>query len=145
MMILKKIDAAATISVRHEVLRAGKPISTCVFSGDDLPTTLHLGAFLDEKIIGVVSVFAQSHDYFDGQKAYQIRGMAVSTAYQGKTYGKRLLEFAEKWCFEQQATVIWFHARATAVPFYEKAGYQKLGNAFEIDTIGIHFVMYKKK
>lgn len=42
---IKKITDLETYSVRHVVLRKGKPIETCRFEGDDLPSTSHFGYF----------------------------------------------------------------------------------------------------
>jgi hypothetical protein len=39
--------------------------------------------------------------------------------------------------------LLWFNARETAVPFYEKLGCTKKGASFEIPEIGLHFLMYK--
>jgi hypothetical protein len=40
--------------------------------------------------------------------------------------------------------LIWFNARVEAVGFYEKMGYQKTGNLFEIPDVGVHILMFKK-
>jgi ribosomal protein S18 acetylase RimI-like enzyme len=69
--------------------------------------------------------------------------MAVLNEFQGNGFGTQLLAEAEKYCFDQKASVIWFNAREKAVPFYEKSGYQTMGNSFEIPEVGTHFVMFK--
>ena len=50
--------------VRHPVLRAGKPVETCYFEGDELPTTTHFGLFFDELLIGVLSVYKKNAPYW---------------------------------------------------------------------------------
>ena len=45
MQNIKKISATETFLVRHPVLRAGKPIESCHFDGDDLETLLILVFF----------------------------------------------------------------------------------------------------
>ena len=144
MIEIKKIKAENTFPVRHLVLRKGKPIESCQFEGDENATTTHFGLFLNQNLIGVVSIFQENHHYFEAKKMYQIRGMAVLENFQGKKYGEKLLEYAENYCFSENASLIWFNARASAVPFYENSNYTTIGAAFEIPKIGTHFVMYKQ-
>ena len=141
--MIKEIQASETYWVRQEVLRKGKPIETCYFEGDDAETTMHFGIELNEKIIGIVSVYQVNSKLFEIEHQFQIRGMAVLIEFQGNGFGTELLVEAENYCFEQKARVIWFNAREKAVPFYEKSGYQTMGNPFEIPEVGTHFVMFK--
>ena len=141
--MIKEIQSSETYLVRQEVLRKGKPLETCHFEGDDEKTTKHFGIELNEKIIGIVSVYQVNSQLFFDENQFQIRGMAVLEAHQQKGYGALLVERAEKYCFEKNASVIWFNAREKAVPFYEKNGYQTKGNSFEIPEVGTHFIMFK--
>ena len=141
--MIKEIQSSETYLVRQEELRKGKPLETCHFEGDDEKTTKHFGIELNEKIIGIVSVYQVNSQLFFNENQFQIRGMAVLEAHQQKGYGALLVERADKYCFEKNASVIWFNAREKAVPFYEKNGYQTKGNSFEIPEVGIHFVMFK--
>jgi GNAT superfamily N-acetyltransferase len=141
--MIKEIQSSETYLVRQEELRKGKPLETCHFEGDDEKTTKHFGIELNEKIIGIVSVYQVNSQLFFNENQFQIRGMAVLEAHQQKGYGALLIERAEKYCFEKNASVIWFNAREKAVPFYEKNGYQTKGNSFEIPEVGTHFIMFK--
>ena len=141
--MIKEIQSSETYLVRQEVLRKGKPLETCHFEGDDEKTTKHFGIELNEKIIGIVSVYQVNSQLFFNENQFQIRGMAVLEAHQQKGYGALLIERAEKYCFEKNASVIWFNAREKVVPFYEKNGYQTKGNSFEIPEVGTHFIMFK--
>ena len=141
--MIKEIQSSETYLVRQEELRKGKPLETCHFEGDDAETTMHFGIELNEKIIGIVSVYQVNSQLFFNENQFQIRGMAVLEAHQQKGYGALLIERAEKYCFEKNASVIWFNAREKAVPFYEKNGYQTKGNSFEIPEVGTHFIMFK--
>ena len=141
--MIKEIQSSETYLVRQEELRKGKPLETCHFEGDDEKTTKHFGIELNEKIIGIVSVYQVNSQLFFDENQFQIRGMAVLEAHQQKGYGALLVERAEKYCFEKNASVIWFNAREKAVPFYEKNGYQTKGNSFEIPDVGTHFIMFK--
>jgi ribosomal protein S18 acetylase RimI-like enzyme len=144
MATIKKIDYTATFSVRHPVLRAGRPIESCFFDGDELETTFHFGLFVVDKLVGVISVFKNKTTTFSVAKQFQIRGMAVLKEHQSFGYGKLLLQKAEEEIIKQKGGLIWFNARENAVGFYQNSGYQIVGNSFEIAGIGTHYIMYKK-
>ncbi len=141
---IQKITSTETYPVRHIVLRAGKPIESCQFDGDELVSTHHFGHYLNNQIIGVISLFAIDNSHFITQKSFQIRGMAVLPAFQKQGIGEALVKEAEKFCTTQKADLIWFNARTTAVGFYKKMGYEIVGAEFEINEVGPHFLMYKK-
>lgn len=140
---IKKINFAATFSVRHPVLRQGKPIESCFFEGDDAETTVHFGLFLETKLVGVISVFKNKNSIFSAENQFQIRGMAVLQEYQGKKLGKQLLIESEAYVSSQKGDLIWFNAREIAVPFYQNSEYEIVGEAFEIKEVGTHYIMYK--
>jgi GNAT superfamily N-acetyltransferase len=143
MQNISKISSLETFPVRHPVLRTGKPIESCSFEGDDLETTTHFGLFLNEAIIGVVSLFEATNKLFPQKKQFQIRGMAVLKEHSKQGFGKTLLQHCEKYCRNQHANLVWFNARTEATGFYEKMGYQKTGNPFDIKDVGEHSVMFK--
>ena len=55
---IKKISAEKTHAIRHPMLRQGRPIEDCVFDGDKDPKTIHLGAFIENKLVGVKYVIS---------------------------------------------------------------------------------------
>ena len=143
MTIIKKIAAKETYSVRLPVLRKGKPIESCQFDGDNLATTQHYGIYLDNELVGIISLFKKNNSTFSQKNQYQIRGMAVLENHRKKDYGKALLIYTEEECKNQEVDLIWFNARIEAIGFYEKMGYQKKGTPFDIPDVGEHIVMFK--
>ncbi len=141
---IQEITATDTYPVRHLVLRAGKPIKSCHFEGDELDSTHHLGYFLDNQLIGVVSLFEAVNLPLGAGKSFQIRGMAVLDSHQKQGVGEALVHKAEDFCRNENATLIWFNARTSAVGFYQKMGYEIVGSEFEIKTVGPHFLMCKQ-
>jgi len=72
----------------------------------------------------------------------QLRQMAVASDYQRKGLGQELLLFAERTAKENGYSAIRMHARKTATGFYEKIGYNVMGEEFM--EVGIlHFEMEK--
>ena len=144
MIKIQNITSTEAIAVRHPVLRNGKPIESCHFEGDDLPSTVHFGLFLDEKLIGVVSVFQNNSSNFNYENQFQIRGMAVLPEFQKKGYGELLVKYSEEYVLNKEGSIIWFNARENAVNFYKKIGYEIIGSPFTISDIGVHYIMKKK-
>lgn len=72
----------------------------------------------------------------------KLRQMAVAPALQGQGIGMALLNVAQDVAEERGYKTISLHARQTAVPFYQRAGYVVQGEAFA--EVGIpHFFMNK--
>lgn len=143
-MKIKTITAYETLSLRSEVLRSGKPLSQCVFEGDESATTRHFGAVGETgSIAGIVSVYLNDNPLLKQTKTYQIRAMATESNYRGKGLGNALLTAAECYAKSQGAKLIWANARSTAIGFYTQSGYSLASKEFIIPDIGPHFLVTK--
>jgi len=143
-LVIKTIDAKSIYPVRHSVLRQGKPLSSCIFNGDNLETTIHIGGFIGDNLIAISTMLENNNTSHELSNAIQLRGMAVLKEHQKKGYGQQLLKFAEKLSKENNKTFLWMNARVKAVDFYQKLNYNKVGNVFEVLDVGKHYVMFKK-
>lgn len=140
---VKKITALETYPVRHPILREGRPFADCAFDLDNHDSTMHLGLFFNNDLVGVASFMKNNNPFFEETNQYQLRGMAILKAYQKKGLGKLLLNVGEKEV-SKICSRLWFNAREIALNFYRSNGYQTIGDSFEINGIGTHFVMTKK-
>lgn len=143
MVKIESILAEQTLPIRSRVLRPGRPKKECIFDGDHAPKTFHLGAFTEEKLVGIASFVVDPHTYFSG-KQYRLRGMAVLPEYRGMGYGKELVAYGEKLIQEKKFDILWFNAREVALKFYKDLGFIAKGEPFEIPTVGTHHVMFKQ-
>ena len=144
MNIIKEIPSKETYTVRHPVLRKGKPLESCTFEGDDLETTHHFGLFFDNELIGIISLYSKINTTFAQKNQAQIRGMAVLEQHQKKGIGEALVKHCENYCLQKNTDLIWFNARTAAVGFYQKMNYKTVGEAFDIKDVGEHYLMSKK-
>lgn len=140
---IKEIDAQTTYAVRHPVLRNGRPLADCVFEGDDLLSSIHLGAYHQGTLIGVLSAYRKKHKKFPLANGYQIRGVAVLPSYQNKGIGKKLMAEIESLLCTKKEVLLWLNARESAMAFYKKINYVPLGKPFSIPLIGTHYCFYK--
>ncbi len=129
--------------VRQPILRPGLPLTSCVFTGDNLKTTIHLGIHVNNELIGVCSLVKSKNTLITEKQQYQLRGMAILKVHQNKGFGKLLLNYSEVLLKKLNVKLIWCNARETAITFYNKAGYQVKGTPFIIKNIGLHFMMCK--
>jgi ribosomal protein S18 acetylase RimI-like enzyme len=72
-----------------------------------------------------------------------MRQVAVAPGMQGQGIGRKLVEYAEEFARDGGFDLMLLHARETAVPFYEKLGYRRLGQRFEEVTLP-HWAMVKE-
>ncbi len=69
--------------------------------------------------------------------------MATLEEYRGRGVGKNLLNEAFLIIKERQGDALWCNARTNAIGFYEKLGFSVVGDEFEIEGVGPHFVMVR--
>jgi len=136
-MALKIIDHGSPeyhqmVQLRNDTLR--KPLGLS-FTPEELAKEkdeIRIGAFEDEKMLGCCMLVKS------GGSTVRLRQMAVLNNLQGKGIGRALMQFAENIARDLGYKKLTMHARVTAVGFYEKLGYQVVGDMFEEVTIPHH-------
>ena len=126
-----------SVKLRDEILR--KPLNM-VFYAEDLAKEYdqtHIG-YYDENGVMVGCLILQ--DYGEGNA--KMRQVAVAENQQGKGIGKKMVAFSEVYARQNGFKKIVLHAREVACPFYDKLGYQRVGERFEEVNIP-HFKMEK--
>jgi predicted GNAT family N-acyltransferase len=127
----------AELRLRQAVLRTPLGLE---LGGQDTATDdveLHLGAFMGEKLVGVVMMRILP------SSQVQMRQVAIDSATQGTGVGRKLIEAFEESAREEGASEIVMDARVTAQGFYEKLGYETLTEPFILRTIP-HVKMRKR-
>lgn len=142
-MEVKQIEAKDTYNIRNIVLRAGLPIETCHFEGDNDELTFHLGGFIDDKLASIASFYFKNNDHFIEPYQFQLRGMATLPEYQALGLSSALLKTAFPIIKKNHVKLLWCNARTGAVGFYEKVGFEKDSEVFDIEGVGPHILMHK--
>lgn len=130
-------DYRASVALRHEVLR--KPLGL-EFTDRELEeerSDYHLACQVDGELVGCLVLVPENRN------EVRMKQVAVSPPAQGRGIGRALTEFAEGFARQRGFARVTLHARATAVPFYEKLGYERVGDEFEEVTIP-HWCMQKR-
>jgi predicted GNAT family N-acyltransferase len=137
---IRLISAEETHDIRHEILRKGQPRHTVVYKEDSMEGSFHLGAFVDGKLVGITSLYPESHPDLN-LNLHRLRGMATLPAVRGKGYGVQLVREAEREVERRGSPGIWCNARTSASGFYRKLGFEVVGDEFDMPGIGPHYLM----
>ena len=122
--------------LREEILR--KPLGMSL-RDEDLSLD-HLADMIIAESDGKVIACLLLQPLPDG--AVQLRQMAVYEEWQGKGVGRKLVEEAERYCWQKGYHKIILHARRVALGFYRSMDYNIIGDEFT--EVGIpHFNMEK--
>ena len=84
---------------------------------------IHFGAFKDDRLAGVVSLFQTGTNF-------QFRKLAVNPEVQNMGVGSSLLQYITNYAKENGGIRIWCNARLTAINFYLKADFMQTGRLF---------------
>ena len=138
-IVVRAAQLQEIVDLRHAVLRQGLPRAEAIFAGDDAPTSRHYGAFRDEVAVGCATLHASE---WQGEPAWQLRGMATSPEFRRQGLGKLILEEMEAEL--APGALLWCNARVPYVAFYQAMGWQVVSEPFEIPTAGPHVKMVKR-
>ena len=140
-IVIRRAAVGELIGLRHAVLRAGLPRETAIFPGDDASTSRHYGAFRGDELQCCATLHAST---WEGEPAYQLRGMATAPAAQRSGIGRRVMRWLEDELRADGAPLLlWCNARVPAVGFYLGMGWRVVSEPFEVPTAGPHVRMVK--
>lgn len=124
------------IELRQRVLRA--PLGLDIRNDDLQAETEQIIFIYEEDNVVKGCVLLQQYD----ADTFKLRQMAVDTTEQGKGIGMELVNAADLYAVNFGKSRIMLHARETAIPFYEKLGYEVIGEP--LTEVGLpHRIMEK--
>jgi predicted GNAT family N-acyltransferase len=139
---IQQITTEQALIVRAPVLRKNQPIERASIIEDNFPETIHVGAFMNNDIIGTSTIYPENRN--DDNNEWRLRGMAILENYQSKGIGGKLLNECFIFIKLKHGEILWCNARIKAVNFYIRFGFSICSQEFDIPTIGPHFQMEKK-
>ncbi len=141
LVIASASDVEKIIELRQEVLHPGGPRDRVVYVQDKDPSTVHLIHKDDEGEVLVTGTMILESEDGSSEKEFRVRGMAVSEKLRGKGVGTKLLEGFIEVAKEKRVFKIWCNARVKALPLYERKGFIKFGDPFDVPGSGPHYRM----
>lgn len=154
------VPVSEIFALRWEVLRPGLPRESAVFAEDAQPGAFHIAAYDDQaagagpaagaetpagEVLGCGSFYPEPYPGpgLTGT-AYRIRGMASVARARGRGYGAAVLEAGTEEAVARGAELLWCNGRTEARGFYERYGYEAVGEEFVIEGVGPHHVFVRK-
>lgn len=116
------------VKLREDVLR--KSLGS-VFSPEELEQErahLHIGGYMDGELLATTVLVPE------GDKM-KMQRVAVLENLRNTAIGSKMMVFCEAVVLANKASVVYCHARDTAVNFYRKNGYEAEGDYFDEDGI----------
>ncbi len=138
---LAAVGAEAVRGLRREVLRPHQSADELNYPGDEDPSSLHLAALRDGRILAVASIMREAMPGRESAADWRIRGMASAPDVRGRGIGSALLAGCLQHAREQGGRRVWCNARVGARIFYERGGLRVHGDAFDVPPIGMHLLM----
>jgi GNAT superfamily N-acetyltransferase len=117
------VEPSTLYELRRRVLRGDDPNKTVIDPRDDEATSLHVGGFLDSRLIVSASFFPSTSPVRQELETYQLRYMATDFDVQGNGYGAVVLATASEILRSQGVQQLWANARNTALGFYLATGW----------------------
>jgi predicted N-acetyltransferase YhbS len=119
-------ELSEVLPLRRMVLRPGQEVRPSDY--DSSPGIRHVVAVQGDEVVGCATIYPSAHDGEVG--AWQLRGMAVAPDLQGKGIGAAVLRVAIDIARGAGAPLLWANARVTALGFYERLGFEVVGEEY---------------
>lgn len=133
-MIITEADYQDVLTIRQQVMYPDKDINFVKLPDDE--RGLHIGAFENNELVSVMSIFIEGRDV-------QFRKLATKTGQQGKGYATSLMKWLIDYANDMKLDSLWCNSRVNAVAFYKKFGYKETDKRFTKD--GYDFVVMEKR
>ncbi|MDB4901447.1 MAG: acetyltransferase family protein [Mucilaginibacter sp.] len=118
---IEQITPELTWRLRRDVLYPNQKIFEMELDKDRVG--IHFGAFKNDKLVGIVSLFQKGTDF-------QFRKLAIDPSTQKMGIGNALLQYITTYAKENGGNRIWCNARTSAIGFYLKYGFIQTGSLF---------------
>ena len=137
---LRKITLPEIQKFREKNLYSDLPKNLASYKKDNDKTTLHYGLFHNKNLVSGLTLISENK--IDSKRC-QIRGMFTVKKYERMGYGSLLIKLLLSELRSRKVNQVWCNSRISAVDFYKKNKFKKVGKIFNIVKIGKHLKMIK--
>ena len=144
---VEEVPTSEVLVLRMAVLRDGTPSQDPRYADDDTEGSVNLGIRESGILVACSTWLPRPWPLDQSAPATQLRGMAVAKHLQSKGLGNILLQAGITRAKTLESTYVWARARDRALYFYERNGFETIGDQFidEASGLGLHLVMLKTK
>lgn len=133
----REVSCDVVVPLRAEILRPGLPLSQSRYPDDEASATIHLAIREDRELLAIGSAFQT-------EEGWRLRGMATVPSRRGEGLGGAILEGLVARIENRGGATVWCNARLTAERFYDRHGFIRTGDVFELPGIGPHIRMERR-
>lgn len=133
-MIIAEAPYQNVLNMRQQVMYPDKDTEFVKLPDDE--RGLHIGAYENEELLSVMSIFLHGRDI-------QFRKLATRNDMQGKGFASALMKWLIDYANDMKFDRIWCNARANATGFYKKFGYGETDERFSKN--GYEYVVMERK
>lgn len=150
---IRLVELDDTFALRKAVLRPWLTPEEARATWADAREHFQVGAVRDGKVVSTAGFLIEAHpDYAAefGPLAWRLRGMASEPALRGLGVGGRVLDFGIAEIARRlgargaASATLWCSGRTGAQRFYERHGFQAIGDLYETPGTGPHFVFWRR-
>ncbi|MDX1690255.1 MAG: GNAT family N-acetyltransferase [Acidimicrobiia bacterium] len=127
---VRVVDAAEARDLRDSILRHVRDLRPD--DVDETPSTLHVGGFRGEHLVGVGSVGRRAFPDETGGDAWQVHGFAIEHGHRGWGLGGLLLDRCLEHAAVHRARLAWADVPAGVHGFFERHGFHRAGDPFTV-------------
>ena len=144
---VEEVPTSEVLVLRMAVLRDGTPSQDPRYADDDTEGSVNLGIRESGILVACSTWLPRPWPLDQSAPATQLRGMAVAKHLQSKGLGNILLQAGITRAKTLESTYVWARARDRALYFYERNGFETIGDQFIDEASGLahHLVMLKTK
>jgi GNAT superfamily N-acetyltransferase len=152
-IVLRLVALDDTFALRKAVLRPWLTPEEARATWAGTPEHFQVGAVKEGRVVSTAGFLIEAQpDHGDvfGPLQWRLRGMASEPALQGRGVGGRVLDFGIDELARRLAArgepsaALWCNGRTGAQRFYERHGFQAIGELFETPGTGPHYVFWRR-
>ena len=136
MITFRQITTEEAKAIREHALRPTYPL-------DWHHDSFHIGAFDEDSLVAICSVYHENPQQQLEQRAWRIRSIATLESHQKQGIGRQLVEKCIDYVRSKKGVFIWSNGHTSVGPFYEKCGFSLFGSKDSLPWIGAP-LFYKK-
>ncbi len=137
MTTVQQLNIEVIMELRVRVLRKDTPVTHATYPEDSYVDVVHFGILRDGEAIATSTWFMKECPEQPGTPAMQLKGMAVDDSLQTSGLGRQLIDAGVALAHERNTALVWARARDSAIGFYEKCGFDVVGDGFIDEPTGM--------
>ncbi len=148
---VRQVRAAETHTLRGQIMRPGEPRDKLIYPGDDASDTLHVGAYVQGKQVGIASVYHEAPPTLEklppGTRPgglWRLRSIAVVPDMRRQRVATKLLEACLRHAGAHGGTILWCNATEDALKFYQRNGFGWLPTPYDVPGHGTRYFCWRR-